>query len=805
MHSIFRLSLALTAAFAITTATLNAQTAQSSSVTVTGQPVASPTPYDYHKEKAKHIMPEVSGTQITVTKKATVIKLDQQPQIENNNLQEEFTKAPGFLVTEQHTPGQFNFSYRGLGNPQESEFVSVMQDGLPLEGDWIGFPTLYYLPLPQSISEIQFIRGGGSLLYGPEPAPVVNFVTKHPTPDTPWNFYTEELGGPYGFFSTYNAVQEAQGPLEFRMDAGYVHSDGQRDNSQYDLWQANGYFGYRPDENQLYAVDVHASRFDGGDPGRLPNTELFNQDQNQTLTPYNEDWVDRYTVELRTEQKFGDDWLFIGKAWYTHEQIDSRAAANLSGNVTTGNDPTSTVFGYEEFNNGGVDLRVRKNWGDDTMFHGSTLTFGGVVYHGDAPFQRYTLQDSTIHTSNGNTSPNFGPNFLYAPRGSTGDTILNGVDVGPTLDQSRNSDYQSIFGEDLIRLGQFHMVLSFRLDHENVEVDSSAAPWLSPPLPKATGLSDISADHWVPLWGFGMGNDFGNHNETYFSASSGWRPTRYFDLAGTSRTIALGSQPSDPFHSLDFELGVHGTPIKGFWYDVGAFWMVFENRTESLNVDANGNPSNTDFVIENTGTTRNRGLEGELSYDFLSLFQDAPVAAPPPTDGKDAKDMGKQTQVPGAPLEAYHPFQLIAFTNLQLLDAVYTESNLHETTPTSPTLVGNPPAFAPDVLWKWGVSFRKEKRFDITLTGVYVSSQFWQDSNQPSFFPAPNQNVIAIPAKIPSYFVMDLSGYYYITKNVRFIAGVSNLNDRKYYDRVFSNGLEPAPSISGYAGLSVEW
>jgi Fe(3+) dicitrate transport protein len=36
--------------------------------------------------------------------------------------------------------------------------------------DWIGFPTLYYLPLPQSISEIRFIRGGNSLLYGPEPS-----------------------------------------------------------------------------------------------------------------------------------------------------------------------------------------------------------------------------------------------------------------------------------------------------------------------------------------------------------------------------------------------------------------------------------------------------------------------------------------------------------------------------------------------------------------------------------------------------------------------------------------------------------
>ena len=111
----------------------------------------------------QHIMPEVSGTKITVTKKATIIKLNEQPPLENNDLQDTFLKAPGFLVTDQHTPGQFNFSYRGLGNPQESEFTIVLRDGLPLVSDWIGFPTLYYLPLPQAISEIEFIRGGSQL------------------------------------------------------------------------------------------------------------------------------------------------------------------------------------------------------------------------------------------------------------------------------------------------------------------------------------------------------------------------------------------------------------------------------------------------------------------------------------------------------------------------------------------------------------------------------------------------------------------------------------------------------------------
>jgi hypothetical protein len=54
----------------------------------------------------------------------------------------------------------------------------------------------------------------------------VNFVTKHPEPGSPWNFYTEQVGGPYGLYSTYNVIQEAVGPLEVRLDGGYVRTDG---------------------------------------------------------------------------------------------------------------------------------------------------------------------------------------------------------------------------------------------------------------------------------------------------------------------------------------------------------------------------------------------------------------------------------------------------------------------------------------------------------------------------------------------------------------------------------------------------
>lgn len=84
-----------------------------------------------------------------------------------------------------------------------------------------------------------------------------------------------------------------------------------------------------------------------------------------------------------------------------------------------------------------------------------------------------------------------------------------------------------------------------------------------------------------------------------------------------------------------------------------------------------------------------------------------------------------------------------------------------------------------------------------TRTAIYVSDQFWQDADT---------GLATIPAKIPSYKVLNLAGDYYITKRLKLIAGISNLADEKYYSRVFFNGsIEPALRRSGYVGASIEF
>lgn len=665
--------------------------------------------------KLDHLMKEVDDARITVTKKTTVTKLDQQPTVIGNNPRELLVRSPGLLVSEQQTPTQFNLSYRGIGNPQESEYTLVMQDGLPIMSDWIGFPTLYYLPLPQNVEEVQLIRGGSSLLYGPEPAPVVNFVSRRPQPGAPLGGVTENVVGSHNLVSSYNALEGTSGPWEFRADAAWVRSNGPRDNSDSRVRNADFYLGWRPDERQHWGVDLHAYRAEAGDAGRIGFPQ-WQANPDLTVTPANRNWVDRYSLVLSHEREFGDAWYFEGKAWTGYQDLASRSAA---GFVAPQPPPSSTTLQDEQFRTSGTDLRVRHRWG-----RGNAFTAGTVLYHAEAPFRQWTSPDLAVDR--------------YDRSGT------------PRLRQQRSSDYAAVFAENVFRLPhRIHIVPSVRIEHERVAVDESVRPpFLTRP------LIDTAVSRTVPLFGLGIGNDFGHQNETYFNVSQGWRPLRYFDIASPFSNLHPGGT-LDPSKSLSWEAGVHGTPITGLYYDASVFWIDFKNRIETQRVNA------TDVINVNSGDTRHRGFEGELSYDFLARG-----------------DSGRH---------------LIAFASLSLLNARFTDS-------ANPAQVGLIPAYAPRYLAKAGLTWRTDAGVKLSLTGVSVASQYWQDSNQPR-----GAGDAFLPARIPQYTVWDLAGDWQLTPWLRLLGGVANLGDKRYYARVWQTGLEPADGRTWYAGAALSF
>ncbi len=251
-------------------------------------------------------------------------QLDAEPTIIDNNQRELFDRLPGIVLAEQQNPTQLNLSYRGLGNPQESEYVLLMQDGIPLELDWIGYPTLYYLPVPQTLSSVQMIRGGSGLLYGPEPQPVINFISRRPDPDHLASGTTEQVGGQYGLFSSFNRVSGTSGDWNYLADFSHRQSDGpagqRRLRPRMPVTCISATASMRTRAWRSTCMPIRST---AASPGLMSYAQ-FQADSQQSTTPADHLWTDRYTSVLTYQNAFSDRSSFTQRLW-TGYRISSPA------------------------------------------------------------------------------------------------------------------------------------------------------------------------------------------------------------------------------------------------------------------------------------------------------------------------------------------------------------------------------------------------------------------------------------------------------------------------------------------------
>ena len=657
-----------------------------------------------------HSLPEVSGTAITVTKKTTVVDLGQVPTIIDNDQRELFDRLPGVVLAEQQNPTELNISYRGLGNPQESEYVLLMQDGIPLELDWIGYPTTYYLPVPQTLSSVQMIRGGSGLLYGPEPEPVINFVSLPPDPDRALAGTSEQVGGTHELYSSFNRLSGTSGDWDYLADFSHRSSSGERENGDYELDSGDLSVGYRLAPGQKLTVELHAYSLDSGLAGLMSGGQ-FAADPNLATTPDDRLWTDRDTAVLTYQGDFSAHDTFVQKLWTGYTDLITRSDSYTPAYSATG----STLAG-QRFHYTGLDGRWLHRWA-----RGNALTVGYTVYESHSPYDEWTSANALVGRNDESGTP------LYA--------------------DDRRSHYGALFAENVFRLpGRFHVVTSGRFNYEELSTHESIAA--HPYLVNASYAKN------APLFGIGIGNDFGRGNETYVNVSQGFRPVRYLDIASPFGKFSPTNDP-DPTKYLTYEAGVHGWPIPGLYYDASLFQVDVRNRLESEALTP------VETIDVNTGSTRNRGAELETSYDLLG---------------------GGEGNATGA--------HLYLFANASYLDARFTSSIILGQ-------VGKIPAYSPPYVLKGGLTLAQDQRYKLSLVIESVAAQYFQDSDLP---------IGTTAARIPTYTVVDLAGDYRITRHWRVLAGVSNLLDRRYYSRVFLAGgeLEPALELAAYAGAAYD-
>ena len=244
-------------------------------------------------------------------------------------------------MSEQKIPSIYNVNYRGLRNPHESEFVAFFQNSVPLASDLSGYPTIYYLPPAQRIDRVEFVRGGSSLLYGPQIGPTINFVTYRADAQADTGGSTEHSFGTDGFYSTFNQANWSDGT--FGLMASYDHrqADGPRLNEDYEV--DAGYFGvsYEGIDDVRIGFDLDLYQSDSGEAGRLSSAQ-FAANRDLTNTPFNRVEIDRLIATVSYDQQISEDATLNGRIWHSYQDRFSRRSAPF---IDPADEPATTNDG----------------------------------------------------------------------------------------------------------------------------------------------------------------------------------------------------------------------------------------------------------------------------------------------------------------------------------------------------------------------------------------------------------------------------------------------------------------------------
>lgn len=528
-------------------------------------------------------LPDVVGTKVYTGKKTSVIDFDAMPQIQSDNYRQAFSQTPGLLVSELSNPSLLSLGSRGIGDPHETQNVLVLKDGIPFVADLFGYPTVYYAPPFESIDRLEYVRGGASLLYGPQPGGALNFVTHMPRTDREWSVYAQQIYGSDDLFSTFARIDGTVGRLGYLADFSRRAGDSFRDTNS-DFETLGGTFKVVLDAQteQRWIFNMDAFSADSGEPGGLALTSgvagnvNYYDDRNATQTPFDRVRVERYLPSLTYERDFANASTVTATGYGGYfGRFSKRQTGSGFGTIRTEN---SNLIQLQEFYTAGSDVRLRTDWwgwGEQ-----NTLTAGFSTFYSDSP---YTVK-----------------------RGAAADAE-DGV-----LRQwfERETLYGALFVENKFSFDRLSVSPAFRLENIHQSIDERLNTGTGAAPSANVDVADESETEVVPLFGVGLAYKLPATSELYANVSQGYKAKSYSDVVpvGPADTI---SRDLEPGHTWTYELGLRGTPNEWLTYDTSVFVIDYDNRFGRVGSN-----------FQNVGRSLTKGVDVATSIDLIALYDE---------------------------------------------------------------------------------------------------------------------------------------------------------------------------------------
>ncbi|MFM7666864.1 MAG: TonB-dependent receptor family protein [Bacteroidota bacterium] len=675
-------------------------------------------------------LPVLDGTRINSGKKNEVINLLQSSaDLSSNNYRQILAKVPGVSIWENDGPGiQTSIATRGL-SPNRSWEFNVRQNGCDISSEAYGYPEAYFTPPTEALEKIEIIRGAASLQYGTQFGGLLNYVTKKNFTNKAFAFETQQTLGSYGLFNAYNAIG---GKIKRFSYYGYLHhrsADGWRQNSQYRT--TTGHLSLSYDFTSKFSVSFEYTHMDylSQQPGGLTDS-MFHRDPQQSVrarnwfsTPWNSSALHiKYDFDENTKLT-----LDIFNTYASRNSVGFMKDINIVDSLN-GSYYNTRQIDRDWYNNLGAEARFLKQY--NLLGQKSALSLGTRIYRGN-----------TLRKQGGIGSANSDFDLTIVEQHSS---LFGNFDYKKDLTFETNN--AAFFAENLFQLtDQLAITPGFRVEY----IENRAFGTIDKPI---TGIALTVPNSVRNVLLAGVGSEFKTTKTTniYANFSQAFRPVTFSELTPSATTDSIDQNLKDASgYNIDF--GFRGSLFEAITFDVGAFYLFYDNRIGTISV--NGKNLKT-----NIGASVSQGIESFIEIDVFKL-------------ASLDKKLGN----------------LKLFSNVSFIDARYTRwDDPAALLDTTKDFSGNYVENAPRNINRFGFTY-KYNRFSLTYQFNQVGSVFTDALNTE----IPNSK--ATIGKLDDYSLMDISATYLINGKYNIKAGINNLTNEKYATR--RSGGYPGPGI----------
>lgn len=703
---------------------------------------------DYDRRTEGPFLPDVEGTKINAGKKTTNIRLEELPEISNGNYRQAIATTPGLILSEEATP-LVSIGSRGF-DPHRTQFFQILEDGIPIHADMMGYPEAYYTPPFDAVERIELIRGGAALMYGPQPAGAVNFVMKKPPVDRPFELESMNLVGSFGFYSNFSSIGGTVGRLGYYGWYNHRQTEGFREaNSDYFLNGWSGTFALDATTDRRWYLNVTAYDEIHGEPGGLtlsegPNAVNYDKNRNATSRFHDRMRISRYAVALIHEWDLSERTLFTFRGWWdSYRRFSRRQRGGGFGTLPTGPKAETNSLQTQQFYTFGIEPRIRHDY--EMLGQTHTFTGGMMLYN------------------------------TYSPRvDARGDspTAMQGRILNQSL---RSTWYYSVFAENKFTIGNLSITPGVRLESLWQSV------WETRNASKTAAGNPLTAEtvfHFVPLFGLGLEYAFTPQVQVYANVSQAYRPPIFTEAIPTTPNTVVNGNLNESL-IWNYEFGFRGDPAPWITWDTSFFMVDTSDQVGTRTADG-GNLT----IVENAGRSFVYGWDLSTQLDVIGLADalfNRPSEAPPGSrDGKSQKTFAD-------------PVPYTRWVDQVGSLSGYVALTLQNGDFLSGPNKGRTPQYLSDYLLRVGIIYNWRDTVKVAFMGTFVGSSFADDTNTSQRF-------------IPAYHVWDLTVEFKAYKDmVSIIGGVNNIFDNNYFARIRSDGIDPALPRNWYAGVKVQF